>query len=247
MSEPSTRGQSTPPRDGDSKDSLHDQDHPHPRKRQRVRLSCLECRRRKLSCDRELPCSRCLQSGTPEKCDYETRPGLSLTKPAISPNVLGSLDGRLSLPSITGDSLLFPRKDALREHERIRKLEVEVAQLKTLLLASKQVSQASLDGGSTVVEHSPATQDVDDAEARVDVRAEVEAPLPSFLQSQAEGTGDKDELRFHRRKEFKTRYFGPHSAYQAFAEVCSPPHLRSPHNLNQVGHLTLRPTHSLLV
>lgn len=39
-----------------------------PRKRQRVRLSCLECRRRKLSCSRELPCDRCIKSGTPDKC-----------------------------------------------------------------------------------------------------------------------------------------------------------------------------------
>ncbi|OKL57739.1 hypothetical protein UA08_06921 [Talaromyces atroroseus] len=40
-------------------------------KRQRKTLSCYECRRRKLRCDREEPsCGRCIKAGHPETCSY---------------------------------------------------------------------------------------------------------------------------------------------------------------------------------
>jgi hypothetical protein len=35
---------------------------PEPRKRRRPPLSCVQCRRRKVKCDRNLPCNRCIQS-----------------------------------------------------------------------------------------------------------------------------------------------------------------------------------------
>lgn len=205
MSEPSS---------GDENESSHlaaevneNGDQPPPRKRQRVRLSCLECRRRKLSCDREFPCSRCLQSGTPEKCEYETRPGLAPpNKLGLSQSPLASFDTRLSLPHGGRESSPY-RKDSFRDHDRIRKLELEVAQLKGLL-----AKQVSVDG-STVVEQSPTTQQAED-------KSEAEAKLPSFLQSQFDVGGfEKEELRFFRGKEFKTRYFGPHNACLAFSEV----------------------------
>lgn len=42
-----------------------------PRKRkQRAILSCNDCRRRKLSCNRELPCSRCTHGGIADACAY---------------------------------------------------------------------------------------------------------------------------------------------------------------------------------
>lgn len=41
-------------------------------KRKRVVLSCLECKRRKIKCDRELPsCSRCSKIGQPGLCKYD--------------------------------------------------------------------------------------------------------------------------------------------------------------------------------
>ncbi len=202
----------------DGHDNDHDLDHgsdsgrPPPRKRQRVRLSCLECRRRKLSCDREFPCSRCLQSGTPERCEYETRPGLAPpNKLGLPPTALAGLDARLSLPSTGGESPYF-RKDA-RETDRIRRLELEVAQLKSLL-----IKQVSLDG-STVQDRSPLDHPKSDAEPEAP-----EVEIPPFLQTQTT-SADREELRFFRGKEFKTRYFGPHSAFLAFQEVSRPPPL----------------------
>ena len=220
MSEPSDRSDrsdSESHHDGLDHDEHDDDGRPPPRKRQRVRLSCLECRRRKLSCDREFPCHRCLQSGTPERCEYETRPGLAPpNKLGLPPTALAGLEARLSLPSTGGESPYF-RKDS-RESDRIRRLELEVAQLKNLL-----VKQVSLDG-STVQDRSPL------AHHRSDAEAELEVEVPPFLQTQQSGA-DKEELRFFRGKEFKTRYFGPHSAFLAFQEVCrASPLLFSPLN-----------------
>lgn len=45
----------------------------NPRKRKRkprTVLSCNDCRRRKLKCDRELPCNRCINGGIPQNCVY---------------------------------------------------------------------------------------------------------------------------------------------------------------------------------
>ncbi|KAK0626810.1 fungal-specific transcription factor domain-containing protein [Immersiella caudata] len=183
-------------------------DHPPPRKRQRVRLSCLECRRRKLSCDREFPCSRCFQSGTPERCEYETRPGLAPpNKLGLAQGTLAGLDVRLSLPSTGGESAFFRKDVGVREPDRIRRLELEVAQLKGLL-----AKQVSLDG-STVNDHSPPVHRPDREE-----EVEVEGTPPPYFQSQDQ-YADKEELRFFRGKEFKTRYFGPRSAFMAFSEL----------------------------
>ncbi|KAH8878650.1 hypothetical protein GQ53DRAFT_858426 [Thozetella sp. PMI_491] len=204
MSAPSecSEGSPTPTTDANGQDK----DGPPPRKRQRVRLSCLECRRRKLSCDREFPCSRCLQSGTPERCEYETRPGLAPpNKLGLSQSALAGLDARLSLP-LAGPEAAYYRRDSSRDHDRIRRLEIELSQLRSYLAKG-----VSLDG-STVLDRSPAS--LQKAEAQV----ESDTQLTPFLQYQ-QGGAEADELRFFRGKEFKTRYFGPHSAALAFHEL----------------------------
>ncbi|KAK8159870.1 hypothetical protein IWX90DRAFT_313733 [Phyllosticta citrichinensis] len=44
------------------------------RKRRRIALSCYDCRRRKLRCDREYPaCGRCRKGGHAETCSYDSR------------------------------------------------------------------------------------------------------------------------------------------------------------------------------
>ncbi|KAI0136819.1 C6 zinc finger domain-containing protein [Xylariales sp. AK1849] len=206
--------------DGQDDDSQHD-DSNHPRKRQRVRLSCLECRRRKLSCSRELPCDRCIKSGTPDKCTYESRPGGTTVSPAVA-----SLGGPNSIPvggpsvaalanggrgSVQSDYRGMRRdvdpspRDAIKDHDRIRKLELEVAQLRSAL--SKQAS--SVDG--TTVAASPSTLKEGPKESPLDI------PLPSFMQRP--GRGDGLEFKFVRGHNFKTRFFGPHNAWSSLKEL----------------------------
>jgi hypothetical protein len=40
------------------------------KRKSRAVLSCNDCRRRKLRCDRELPCNRCINSGVAQNCVY---------------------------------------------------------------------------------------------------------------------------------------------------------------------------------
>ncbi|KAK0731283.1 hypothetical protein B0H67DRAFT_67238 [Lasiosphaeris hirsuta] len=46
-----------------------------PQKRNRRVFVCIPCHRRKLKCDKGQPCSRCVQSGTPNECTYQQAPG----------------------------------------------------------------------------------------------------------------------------------------------------------------------------
>ena len=58
-----------------SQSSGPDEWHSSERKRRRKALSCYDCRRRKLRCDREYPsCSRCRKGGQADSCTYESVP-----------------------------------------------------------------------------------------------------------------------------------------------------------------------------
>ncbi|KAK7948610.1 uncharacterized protein PG986_009496 [Apiospora aurea] len=181
--------------------------HP-PRKRQRVRLSCLECRRRKLSCSRELPCDRCVKSGTPERCTYEARPrGDGLASDRASSALLSD-HGLVSLH--TGDSS-HPRRDiepsvlrdAARDHDRIKRLELEVSQLRNAL--SKQTSP----DGTTVASPSTLREGLKESPA-----APVEAP-PGCANEPSDGL----ECQFVKGNQFKARYFGPHNSWSSFYQL----------------------------
>lgn len=189
---------------------------PPARKRQRVRLSCLECRRRKLSCDRGFPCERCIKSGTPDRCSYESRNGEVVNASSGVPPPFAQLDSRRFG---VGDhhhhpgAGLSPRDSdyARHDHDRIRRLELELAQLKNQL---GRPGVNSFDGSNPAGTHSPATQKDENAEPDPAQRAEVQEAIEASNMN-----GEKGELRFFRGKGFRTRYFGPHNASMAFVEL----------------------------
>ncbi|TVY15012.1 Transcription factor lepE [Lachnellula arida] len=92
-------------------------------RRKRLQLSCGECRQKKLSCDRKLPCQRCVRSGWPEQCSFEAK-----TRP----------------PPVSNDQ--STQQQARRNSEEIRDLQAEVAQLKGLL--SKAYPQYEVQNGA---------------------------------------------------------------------------------------------------
>ncbi|KAH8177904.1 fungal specific transcription factor domain-containing protein [Sarocladium implicatum] len=199
--------------DGSTHDAGSDDDSQQPaRKRQRVRLSCLECRRRKLSCDRGFPCERCIKSGTPDRCSYESRTGEVVNASSGIPPPFAQLDSRRF--GIGVDS--YASRD--QDHDRIRKLELEIAQLKSHLTRPGGIGHgirgASFDGSTIAATNSPLTQDGIVPETATDPKAEVEASMAASNMN-----GEKGELRFFRGKEFRTRYFGPHNASMAFVEL----------------------------
>lgn len=187
-----------------------DGDQPPARKRQRVRLSCLECRRRKLSCDRGFPCERCIKSGTPDRCSYESRNGEVVNASSGIPPPFAQLDSRrFGIGGGDGPSGFTSRED----HERIRRLELEIAQLKNHLV--RPGGTGSFDGSTVAATDSPATRkDENLAETEGVPRPDVQECIEAGSMS-----GDKGELRFFRGKGFRTRYFGPHNASMAFVEL----------------------------
>ncbi|KAI2615139.1 hypothetical protein GGR54DRAFT_632397 [Hypoxylon sp. NC1633] len=184
------------------------------RKRQRVRLSCLECRRRKLSCSRELPCDRCIKSGTPDRCTYESRPG-SVSFPAVEktsvvpPTAPVTYGAEIRRPSVNPPAQrreVEPTvlRDAARDHDRIRRLELEVAQLRGTL--SKQ---ASVDGSTIVTSPSTLKESVKDGQS-----------VPSNPSFTPRNWGcETREYQFLRGHDFKTKYFGPHNAWSSLQEL----------------------------
>ncbi|KAF2854352.1 hypothetical protein T440DRAFT_273668 [Plenodomus tracheiphilus IPT5] len=54
-------------------------------RRQRAVLSCNDCRRRKLACDRGLPCSRCIKGNIADKCAYSSTEAIEISA-NIAPN-----------------------------------------------------------------------------------------------------------------------------------------------------------------
>ncbi|KAK8141235.1 hypothetical protein G3M48_000478 [Beauveria asiatica] len=202
--------------DSDGESGSHHADQPPARKRQRVRLSCLECRRRKLSCDRGFPCERCIKSGTPDRCSYESRTGEVVNASAGVPPQFAQLDSRRFglADAVAGFASRDP--DVLRQdHDRIRRLELEIAQLKTQLL--RPGASASFDGSTIAGTNSPATQKDETSPHDADPNA----PRPEIQEciDATNASDEKVELRFFRGKGFRTRYFGPHNASMAFVEL----------------------------
>lgn len=203
--------------DSDNESGSHDRgDQPPARKRQRVRLSCLECRRRKLSCDRGFPCERCIKSGTPDRCSYESRTGEVVNASAGVPPQFAQLDSRRFglADAVAGFAQRDP--DVLRQdHDRIRRLELEIAQLKTQIL--RPGASASFDGSTIAGTNSPATQKDETSPHDADPNA----PRPEVQEciDATNASDEKVELRFFRGKGFRTRYFGPHNASMAFVEL----------------------------
>ncbi|KAG4027374.1 hypothetical protein MFRU_030g00110 [Monilinia fructicola] len=56
-----------------------------PRKRRRPALSCIQCRRRKIKCDRNMPCGQCISSKTPA-CQYSSDSAPQPKRPRVSGN-----------------------------------------------------------------------------------------------------------------------------------------------------------------
>ena len=204
----------TPESDGGLDGSRNGSDQPPARKRQRVRLSCLECRRRKLSCDRGFPCERCIKSGTPDRCSYESRNGEVVNASSGVPPPFAQLDSRRFGGGMDATAGLSPRdSDFVRhDHDRIRRLELEIAQLKSQLT---RPGAASFDGSTVAATTSPTTQK--DGEAHGDTDASIREVHESIEATNM--SGEKGELRFFRGKGFRTRYFGPHNASMAFVEL----------------------------
>ncbi|KAJ5689820.1 hypothetical protein N7462_004212 [Penicillium macrosclerotiorum] len=185
------------------------QDHPAEstrvvQRRRRPPLSCTECRRRKLKCDRSLPCGQCIRSKTADSCVFVgSHPGeISGSSRRMSPPV-----SRMRLPGspdeqpagtaggmFVFDSKMGPKSDSNRVSKRNN-----LTELNELRNRLRALEHALAKPGSM---HTPPETSV------CDIYSEL-----GTSQNSVEGAGVDDRVRFlpdssFRGKKAKTRYFG---------------------------------------
>ncbi|CAG8260915.1 unnamed protein product [Penicillium nalgiovense] len=167
-------------------------------RRRRPPLSCTACRKRKLKCDRSLPCGQCVRSKTTAQCVFVgAQPGIvSDSSQRMSPPQLpyGGVDEQLGRKSgmLVFDSKLRPNSTSNRVSKRGRS--DELSELRSRL----RVLETSLGKSSHL--QTPET-------SVCDVFSEVDTANSS------EYAGVDDRVRFlpdssFRGKKAKTRYFG---------------------------------------
>ena len=194
--------QNSPPRRSQS--SGPDEWHSSERKRRRKALSCYDCRRRKLRCDRELPsCSRCRKGGQADSCIYEAVPLDSKDLGDVQKPVAGleSSATRLFIPTqptsppptepINVPGKPFPDASSSKlvlQARRIAQLESRLARLE----ASQPSATWQGLGGVTSV-------------AKTSDKKDATGPSSS-LTSPREST--QPETILFRGKNYKTQYYG---------------------------------------
>ncbi|KAM0750481.1 hypothetical protein T439DRAFT_326448 [Meredithblackwellia eburnea MCA 4105] len=80
------------------------------KKRQKTALSCGECKRRKIKCDRKVPCVSCIKRGEPEKCNWEE----ARIDPEPQPFALGSDLKRVAMRLVQMEQFLQTLPPELR-------------------------------------------------------------------------------------------------------------------------------------
>ncbi|KAL9488085.1 hypothetical protein ACSS6W_000362 [Trichoderma asperelloides] len=111
-------------------------------RKKRLQLSCGECRRKKLSCDRNRPCRRCVRTGRADQCEFETKP-------------------RLGLPPVDHSAQLEQIKS---NHSEILNLRSELFQLRELL--SRPTPQQGRDASVGDVQVDDVSKRSDELEAK---------------------------------------------------------------------------------
>lgn len=187
-------------------------------RRRRPPLSCTECRRRKLKCDRSLPCGQCVRSKTADSCVFVgAQPGeASGSSQRMSPPV-----SRMRLPSgqdeqsgtrggmFVFDSKMGPKTTSNRVSKRNHPDEIH--ELRQRL---RTLERALVKPGATL--QTPET-------SIYDTFSEV-----TTSQNSVEGAGVDDRVRFlpecnFRGKKGKTRYFGRSHYSTTISFVSFPP------------------------
>ncbi|GAA96957.1 uncharacterized protein L969DRAFT_79206 [Mixia osmundae IAM 14324] len=71
-------------------------DEPKKRKRNRQALSCSECKRRKIKCDRKIPCEACIRRKEPELCRWEDAKKVLAPQPFATTTDLDALRAKVN-------------------------------------------------------------------------------------------------------------------------------------------------------
>lgn len=120
------------------------------RKRRRPALSCVECRRRKVKCDRNHPCRHCVSAG--DQCSYVLQPGLTYQQCSSRTTVSQSSvaapaprvneDNQLAVPTPPTSSLGGDQSSSIAQNT--------IEQLQDLSTRIKSLEDAGLHGDGTL-------------------------------------------------------------------------------------------------
>ena len=172
---------------------------PNPTKRKRKALSCYDCRRRKLRCDRAYPsCSRCRRAGQANSCSYDERSLQSRHRHTESSAPLSLKEKSTTTPQAPSDGSSFNPVAHVRQIHRIENR-----------LSALEASQTSgtwqLRGEvSSVTENS-------------EQRPAIKAGTETFLTSPRESA--PTETVIFRGENFKTQYYGGSNPTSLIAHV----------------------------
>ena len=198
-----------------SNDGYNQGRHPHegefPSKRRRIAFSCLDCRRRKLKCDRVYPCcTRCQKSKNLEDCVYDTNAvELGLRQNSRARNegtqVLFTPTSRtsngISDPDILPSTPTVPKRGIQKAFEptqfndlvpRLQAQDERIRQLEDRIKGLEDANAAHSQGHSATIGHVC---------SRSKVPIGIDEPI-------------KEAMNF-RGKSFKTQFYGAtdHSSY----------------------------------
>ncbi|KAI1378367.1 hypothetical protein F4677DRAFT_392700 [Hypoxylon crocopeplum] len=178
-------------------------------RKRRIRFSCIECRKKKMSCDRNLPCQRCIKSGKPSQCSYDT---VTEKPSALNPYIH-------------------------QQEQQIRDLQSEVGELKELLseVRSARESDGNTDA-SHAIDHAKSDQSTllnrnsQEAEGLIGIDRDVESTrgidsVPTDSTNSLDDGLDRDPTSAHDtelsdpRERFPQGFYGRHTLFRFFSEV----------------------------
>lgn len=173
------------------RDVSPDNGHGPDRKRRRKILSCTDCRRRKVQCDRSLPaCSRCVKADKAASCIYEdetpTDSNSLGNQPLFASSVSKQINGQASV-SVSREVWDDMLSRLLHQERTIQRLHDE----RTNLMRSNRSKYISEPGRD------------------------------AFEAIDNDGKGSQPESMMFRGKAFKTQFHGPTDARSALMHVCS--------------------------
>ncbi|KUI54584.1 hypothetical protein VP1G_01931 [Cytospora mali] len=123
------------------------------KRRRRPPLACIACRRRKVRCDRKLPCQNCVRARRATSCAYvpderiEPRDGIHGFADGINgrdPQCDGVVSGPYLSPTASHNSTSNPSSEQLSE--RVKQLEKQLTQVLEARSGKKTAAQSVLSG-----------------------------------------------------------------------------------------------------
>ena len=189
-------------------------------KRRRKALSCYDCRRRKLKCDRTFPaCSRCVKAGLARACTYafdDAENAAQLSNAADDqhedPLRGDPLQGDLfqhARPKTLNQSIMvtasdgFPRRQGSGDvFDRLRRQEEKISQLQSRVSYLERNVESPSDYGSQQRSQHFSTEPIQST-----IGEQLTALSKGPSESERDSSNDT-ELRLFRGKGFRTQFYG---------------------------------------